>query len=133
MARCKATRKDGDPCRAEAQSGRDYCFFHDPAKGEERHEAKVKGGKTGKLATLEPSAVKPWRGQAGDVTVLKTVTPAELVDLLCHTIDDVRTGAIAPQVANSIGYLAGAIVKIHEQQALGERLAAIEDALKARG
>jgi len=131
MATCRATRKDGEPCRAEAQSGRAYCFFHDPAKGEERHDSKVKGGQTGKLATL--ATVKPWRGVAGEVDILKAVTPVELVDLLCNTIDDVRTGAIDPKVANAVGYLAGVIVKIQEQEALVERLSAIEEALKARG
>jgi hypothetical protein len=131
MATCRATRKDGERCRAEAQSGRDYCFFHDPAKGEERHDSKVAGGKAGKLATL--ATVKPWRGVAGEVDVLKAVTPVELVDLLCNTIDDVRTGAIDPKVANAVGYLAGVIVKIQEQEALVERLSAIEEALKARG
>ena len=130
MAKCRATRKDGAPCRAEAQSGREYCFFHDPAKTEERHDSKVAGGKAGKLATL--STVKPWRGVAGEVDVLKAVTPVELVDLLCNTIDDVRTGAIDPKVANAVGYLAGVIVKIQEQEALVERLSAIEEALKAR-
>ncbi len=131
MATCRATRKDGERCRAEAQSGRDYCFFHDPAKGEERHDSKVAGGKAGKLATL--ATVKPWRGVAGEVDVLKAVTPVELVDLLCNTIDDVRTGAIDPKVANAVGYLAGVIVKIQEQEALVERLSAIEEVLKARG
>lgn len=131
MATCRATRKDGKSCQAEAQSGREYCFFHDPAKTEERHDSKVKGGQTGKLATL--TAVKPWRGVAGEVDVLKAVTPVELVDLLCNTIDDVRTGAIDPKVANAVGYLAGVIVKIQEQEALVERLSAIEEALKARG
>lgn len=131
MATCRATRKDGERCRAEAQSGRDFCFFHDPAKGEERHDSKVAGGKAGKLATL--ATVKPWRGVAGEVDVLKAVTPVELVDLLCNTIDDVRTGAIDPKVANAVGYLAGVIVKIQEQEALVERLSAIEEALKARG
>ena len=131
MATCRATRKDGERCRAEAQSGRDFCFFHDPAKGEERHDSKVAGGKAGKLATL--ATVKPWRGVAGEVDVLKAVTPVELVDLLCDTIDDVRTGAIDPKVANAVGYLAGVIVKIQEQEALVERLSAIEEVLKARG
>ena len=131
MATCRATKKNGDPCRAEAQAGRDYCFFHDPTKAQERHDSKVKGGQTGKLATL--ATAKPWRGVAGEVDVLKAVTPAELVDLLCNTIDDVRTGAIDPKVGNAVGYLAGVIVKIQEQEALVERLSAIEEALKARG
>ena len=131
MAKCRATRKDGDPCRAEAQSGRPYCFFHDPAKGEEIRDAKIKGGQAGKLATL--AAVKPWLGTAGDVAVLKTVSPVELIDLLCDTIDDVRLGAIDPKVANAVGYLAGIVVKVQEHEALVERLSAIEEALKARG
>ena len=131
MAKCRATRKDGDPCRAEAQSGSDFCFFHDPAKEVERHDAKVAGGKTGKLATLP--AVKPWRGVAGEVDVLKAVSPVELVDLLCNTIDDVRIGAIDPKVANAVGYLTGVIVKVQELEAVVERLSAIEEALKARG
>ena len=131
MAKCRATRKDGDPCRAEAQSRSDFCFFHDPEKEVERHDAKVAGGNTGKLATLP--AVKPWRGVAGEVDVLKAVSPVELVDLLCNTIDDVRIGAIDPKVANAVGYLAGIIVKVQELEAVVERLSAIEEVLRARG
>ena len=130
MATCRGIKKNGEPCKAEAQAGRPYCFFHDPTKAQERHDSKVAGGKAGKLATL--ATVKPWRGVAGDVDVLKSVTPVELVDLLCNTIDDVRTGAIDPKVANAVGYLAGVIVKIQEQEALVERLSAIEEILKAR-
>jgi hypothetical protein len=64
---------------------------------------------------------------------LRAVTPVELVDLLCTTIDDVRTGAIDPKVANAVGYLAGVIVKIQQYDALVERLSAIEEALKVKG
>ena len=131
--KCKATRKDGKPCQAEARQGAPYCFFHDPdpVVTEDRHDSKVKGGKSGKLATL--ATVKPWRGVVGDVDVMRAVSPVELVNLLCETIDDVRTGAVAPQVANSVGYLAGVIVKVQELDAIVERLSAIEEALKTRG
>lgn len=131
MATCKARRKDGEPCHAEAQAGRPYCFFHDPDRAEARKESKVKGGKAGKLATLP--IVKPWRGQPGAVDVLRGVTLAELENLICDTIDDVRTGAIDPRVANAVGYLATAVVKIKQVDALEERLAAIEEALSMRG
>lgn len=130
MTTCIATRKDGSPCKAVAQSGSRFCFFHDPEKAAERHESKVKGGKAGKLATLP--AVKPWRGQAGEVVVLTAVTPAELENLLCETIDDVRTGAIDPKVANAVGYLVGSIVKVKEVMLIEDRLAAIEAAIGDR-
>ena len=130
MATCKATTRSGEPCKAKAPAGSEYCTFHDPAKAEAFQNGRVEGGKSGKLATLP--TVKPWRGVVGDVDVLKTVAPAELVNLLCETIDDVRVGAIDPKVGNAVGYLAGIIVKIQQYEALEERLSAIEEALQTR-
>lgn len=130
MAACKATTRSGEPCKAKPPAGSDYCAFHDPAKATAFQNGRVEGGKSGKLATL--ATVKPWRGVVGDVDVLRAVTPAELVNLLCETIDDVRIGAIDPKVANAVGYLASAIVKILQHEALEERLSAIEEALQTR-
>lgn len=130
MAACKATTKSGEPCKAKPVFGSDYCAFHDPARAETFQKGRVEGGKSGKLATL--AAVKPWRGVAGEVDVLRAVTPAELVNLLCETIDDVRVGAIDPKVGNAVGYLAGVIVKIQQYEALDERLQAIEEVLRVR-
>ena len=125
MAKCRATTKDGKPCQADAQAGSKFCFFHDPDKAEARQEATVKGGKAGKLATLDQ--VKPWRGQ--EVALLQSPDVDELVALLADTIDDVRTGQVDPKIANSVGYLSGIILKARQYQALEERLAAIEEAL----
>ncbi len=130
MAQCKALRKDGKPCQADALAGSDHCAFHAPEKAAAFKDGRVKGGEVGKLATL--SAVKPWRGAAGDVNVLKTVEPAELVNLLCDTIDHVLTGKIDPKVGNAVGYLAGIIVKVQQYEAIEERLQAIEEALQVR-
>lgn len=127
MAQCKATRKDGEPCTAQAQAGRETCFFHDPDKAAENRAAKAKGGSVGGHTTLK--IVKPWRGEAGEVTVLKSPSPADLVNLCADTIDEVKTGKIDPRVANSVGYLAGVICKILEYDALNERLAALEEAV----
>jgi hypothetical protein len=128
MENCKATTKGGAPCKATAQAGSDVCFFHDPTKTKERRASKVKGGKSGKLATL--AAVKPWRGL--DPVVLQSPDVEELVALLADTIDDVRVGALDPRIANSVGYLTGIILKAKEYEALNERLAAIEEALGSR-
>src|SRR5229473_2389268 len=43
-SRCHHTSEDGTNCKAPPQSGKDYCFFHDPAQKEKRAEANRNGG-----------------------------------------------------------------------------------------
>lgn len=130
MPTCKATRKrDGQPCTAQTQAGRDYCFFHDPDKVEEVKAAQVKGGEVSMRATLDPRAVKPWRGHDGAITVLQTPTIGDLLNLLSDTVDEVRTGQIDPKVANAVGYLTGIMLKCLQYDLLEERLTALEEAV----
>ena len=46
MARklCKGTTDRGSPCRADARSGSDYCFWHDPHSRAARSAAARRGG-----------------------------------------------------------------------------------------
>lgn len=126
MAKCKATTQDGRPCDANAgESG--FCFFHDPDQADANREAKSKGGAAGRPTTLQ--VVKPWRGNEGDLVILKSPTSEEVVSLICDTIDEVKTGRIDPKVANAVGYLSGVLLKALEYDALNERLQAIEEAL----
>lgn len=127
MAKCKAITTNGVPCRANAQTGKDYCFLHDPEKVEEVKAARSKGGSS--LKIIDPKRLKPWRGTAGEVTVLKSPSPQDVVNLLADTIDEVKSGQIDPKVANAVGYLAGAIMKAIELDAFDERLAALEEAI----
>lgn len=127
MTTCKATTKAGKPCKAQAGNGSDFCFFHDPDRRDAARQVQRRGGQTGKAATL--TTVKPWRGQAGEVTVLKSPSLPDLVNLLADTIDDVRVGEVDPKVANSVGYLAGIILKALQFEAFEERLAALEEAV----
>lgn len=127
MAKCKAITKSGATCKAQAQTGRDFCFVHDPAKTEEIKTAQSRGGSS--LKVIDRGEYKPWRGTAGEVTVMNTPRPQEIVNLLANTIDEVKTGEIDPKVANAVGYLAGIIVKVMELEALDERLSAIEEAV----
>lgn len=129
MPACKATRKDGQPCAAQAQADREFCFFHDPDKFEEAKAAQVKGGAVGQRATLDPTAVKPWRGQDGAITVLHTPTVGDLLNLLSDTVDEVRTGRVDPKVANAVGYLTGIMLKCLQYDLLEERLTALEEAV----
>src|SRR6266852_6644799 len=41
---CCHQHEDRTNCKAPAQSGKDYCFFHDPAQKEKRAEANRNGG-----------------------------------------------------------------------------------------
>lgn len=127
MAKCKGKRKDGKPCQATAQTDNGFCIHHDPDLADKRQEWRREGGKVGTLATLRTP--KPWRRLDNDVAVMSTTGPAELIDLLADTIDEVKTGEIDPKIANSVGYLAGVMMKIIQHQAFEERLAAIEEAL----
>src|ERR1019366_825737 len=44
---CRATKPDGTPCSATAQEGKNWCYFHDPEKAEERRAAQARGGQEG--------------------------------------------------------------------------------------
>lgn len=127
MPKCKAFTKEGKACQAQAQIGREYCFIHDPEKVEEVKTAQSRGGTS--IKTIDPNQYRPWRGSRGDVTVLRSPRPQDVVNLLADTIDEVKTGQIDPRVANAVGYLAGILVKALEVEAIDDRLTAIENAI----
>lgn len=119
---CKFRHPDGRPCQATPQAGSEYCFFHDPARATDRKAAQAKGGSQGKLTVLPPADLRPWREAA-------IPSSGELVGLLADTVDGCLTGRLDPKVANSVGYLAGVMLKALEYDALNERLQAIEEAV----
>lgn len=119
MNSCEAVRKDGQTCGAPAQAGKRFCFFHDPEKAAEVKAAKSAGGKTQALKVLKPA----------EVDILHSPTIPDIVDLLCQTVADVRAGRIDPKVANAVGYLSNVMLKAMEAEALGDRLAALEEAV----
>lgn len=123
MAQCKAIRKDGGRCQAQATSDGDYCFFHDEARKAEARSAQVRGGQQRTRSVLDPAALTQWR-QPGTVP-----SPDDVLLLLADTIDEVKTGQLDPKVANSVGYLVGVMLKALEYDALNERLAALEAAV----
>lgn len=132
MPHCKAKKADGSPCRAKAQSGRDFCFFHDPKKVDEARAAQAKGGSRQPKSLTE---LTPWRPEVivdGDTLIYRKPATTDVVNLLADTIDDVRVGRLDPRVANSVGYLANIIIRALETEALEERLAALEEAVMGR-
>ena len=49
---CEWTKDDGSRCRARAQEGSRYCFFHDPHMESERKEAQQRGGRANRATAL---------------------------------------------------------------------------------
>lgn len=117
--RCCHQPKNGVQCKANAQTGSPYCFFHDPALDEERAEARKAGGiaRTRKVTLPTDLPVKPLR-TAGDVAAL-----------LGETINQVRRGEIDLRISNAIGYLSGILLSAIEKGSFEARVAAIEAAV----
>src|SRR5450755_4023651 len=118
--KCEFRKKDGERCGANAQAGKNFCVFHDPAKAAEGQRARRAGG----LRRSRPAAVLPR--ETPDHPLGNTT---EVSAFLAKSINDVLRGALDPRVANSAGYLANILLRSLEQGPLEERLARLEASL----
>lgn len=118
---CQAMKPDGSCCQAAALPGSGFCFFHDPARAEDRRAAQSFGGSQNRMKTL-----------AADAPDVKVADCRDVVILISQTINQVRKGQVDPRVANAVGYLANILIKAVEQGELEGRLAEVEALVKAR-
>lgn len=105
---CTAPKKDGTPCgMAPGPSG--FCFAHDPARADERDEARRRGGRvrSGDLARAVLSAE-----EAG---TLELKTAKDVHRLLVDTIQQTRTGRLEPRLSAAVGNLAAIVLRSFEQ------------------
>lgn len=96
-----------------------FCFSHNPDTRIEKHLAVVKGGLNSKKVNLnlDPLSIKD---------------PKEVAVLLESTINGVRSGEIPPNIANTIGYLAGHALKAIELARYGDKIESVERILMER-
>lgn len=139
MAQCKATKTDGSPCRADARRGSEYCIFHDPATAATMEAGRREGNDGNRrraLAKPNPAAdarLRPWRQLDGATLAnAQAATPLEVAVLVADTIDQVRAGDISPTVANSVGYLAQTLAKLHEQIVTESKIDMILEVIQQR-
>ena len=118
---CKAKTRAGTPCQVAALPGADYCFFHDPAKADERREAQGLGGRQNRMKTLDAAAPD-----------VKIEDCQDVVALMSGTINQVLKGQIDPRVANTVGYLANVTIRAVEQGNLERRIAELEALFRSR-
>ena len=115
--RCKADTKRGKPCGAWAVNGSDFCFWHDPARVEERRAARAKGGKARHARCI---------GNAGDVEAVAIESAADTLPILAEAINAVRGLENSIARGRCIGYLCGVVIKAFEVTELEARVAVLE-------
>ncbi len=112
---CRATRKDGSPCRAVAtRSG--LCLAHDPDLEAKRHQARRQGGynkaRAARLGNLVPPRLQ---------TVYNSLEKA---------LGEVHEGEIDSRVATAMASVAGAMVRVLTSGELEERVRNLEEKVK---
>lgn len=116
---CNYIKEDGGQCNARPMKESKYCFSHNPDTQVEKHLAVVKGGFASKRVELglEPLSIK---------------TPQEISQLLENTINEVRDGRMPPNIANTIGFLAGHALKAMELFKYADKVESVERILLER-
>jgi hypothetical protein len=118
--KCEFQKKNGGRCHADAQTGKNSCVFHDPAKASEGHRARRAGGiARSRLASVLPS----------DTPDHPLGNTKEVSAFLSASINQLRRGQLDPRVATGLGYLTNILLRALEQGPLEERMAKIEAAL----
>jgi hypothetical protein len=118
--KCQAINRRGRKCNAYALADSDYCFFHDPAKVEERKEARTNGGQARAGRTISRGNTQPRE--------IKSV--ADVLALLGETVGDVLLLENSLSRAQTIGRLALAMIKAFEISELEQRLQRLEERLQ---
>ena len=116
---CETVKDDDSKCRAPARQGSRYCFFHDPAKENERKEAQQRGGRANRATVL--------RADAPDVPLNSL---KDVVGLYARVINLQLKGEVSPKEASSLGYNFCQLARLLEVWRLEERVAALEKAQK---
>src|SRR5215471_12387923 len=58
--RCQAFKEDGSRCKTDPQTGKKFCFMHDPEQKEKQAEARRKGGQA-RFQPYEPKIPPNFR------------------------------------------------------------------------
>jgi len=118
--KCKHILDDGERCNAYALKNKDYCFSHDPESQEEKALAVRNGG-----------LVKQIRIN-GKLQTIDVKTPKDVVKVLSTTIAEVREGKLPPQIANTIGFLSGHLLRAFEIAEINDKVKEVKAVLMMR-
>jgi hypothetical protein len=104
---------------ADPQTGKNYCFFHDPEQKRKQAEARKQGGEA-RSRQSEPEITLP-----SNLPVVPLENFSDVLDLLGQTMNHLLSGAMDVPAARAIGYLSGLLQRAlkAEAQPIAVRLA----------
>lgn len=117
--KCTAYKTSGEPCRADAQAGKNICVFHDPEKAGLVRQARQAGG----VQRSQPAAVLP-RGTP-DFQLQNAKDVSALLPVLTNKV---LRGELDTSVAYCVANLANTLLRAF-QGTVEERLARVEEIL----
>src|SRR5579859_895857 len=109
--RCCHKTKDGSECKATPQTGKKYCFFHDPATKEKRAEAR-RASAAVRNQTLLPPPNLPMKSLQ---------KPGDVIELLGEVLHRVNQGELDLRTANTMGHLSNIVLNAMKFNFLIER------------
>ena len=118
--KCKYTLADGSRCKAYALTDKDYCFSHDPESREDKALAVRNGGLVKQIKIN------------GELQTIDVKTPKDVVKVLSTTIAEVREGKLPPQIANTIGFLSGHLLRAFEIAEMDNKVEEVKAVLMMR-
>jgi hypothetical protein len=121
---CQGKNKTGQPCRAYAGNGSEYCFVHDPKRAAETAAARRAGGRARHGRTLGGPGLK-------EPVILGSVGDA--CKLLEKTINEVRRLENSLGRARTVAGLITVFIRAFEVSELEARVSALEERLKNAG
>ncbi len=120
--KCTATLENGTICTANAQTGRPFCYVHDPDKATERDAARRRGGQTRKDQLT--GAVLPSLKSGAEVS--------RYLERVCR---DTEAELIPPKTATAISNLArtalAAIQRAQDEDERAERRRTLQESQEA--
>ncbi len=119
---CRATKDNGEPCRAAPLSDSDYCLMHSPEHQEEVAEARRLGGlRRRREATVAGAYDFEGLAAVADIRRLLEIAVTDTLELQ-NSVARSRT----------LAYLAQTALRLLEVGELEERVAALEAAVEPR-
>jgi len=124
--RCRASRSDGGPCQANAGPG-GWCFFHDPARADERERSRRAGGEARRARKPAGPPAAP-----GTVPGVALDTAEDLKAFVAEAMNAVRQGAMDVKVANSLAILGTLLLRIIDTTEIDRDMQTFKEELQRR-
>src|SRR5262252_4138801 len=103
--RCQFISKNGSRCHADPQTGKDWCFMHDPEQKKKQAEARRQGGEA-RSRQMEPELTLP-----PNLPSVRLEKASDVYDLLAQHVNHLRGRKLDVRVAQAIAYLASLLLR----------------------